>query len=464
MSDMKRPVLIVDDEPRNVKILAAFLEMEGFEPIPAYGGEQALELAAKQIPEIILLDIMMPDLDGYEVTRRLKANPRTEKIPVILVTALSGADHCATGLDAGADEFLSKPVNRSELTARVRALCRISEMQRELELRQKIVRSLIGDQRNDSSKRPVILIVEDDERQARQISAVFEADGYAPIIASTAASARNFLAKERPALILLDLVLPDVDGFEFMDEIESDKQLREIPVIVLTALNDLDRRISSIERGAQDYMIKPVGNTELLARVRAGLRRTSSQQDLKRPVQQFQESSVTDGLTGVRNRQYLEADLKYRIEQARREPERPFSVVMVDIDHFKKFNEQYGHVVGDQILRSVAKCLCEKLRAADIVNRYGGDEFCIVLPQADTQKARAVAERLREAISKSRLEQLEGEELTVSIGLATFQPSDTGVEDLVGRCNAALYAAKNGGRNQVRADVQVDGSAEEAQA
>ncbi len=174
----KARILVVDDEPRNVKLLSAHLTGDGFATLAAYNGEQALHMAAREKPDVILLDIMMPDLDGFEVTRRLKADPYTHHIPVVLVTSLDGSDNRVKGLDAGADEFLTKPINSTELLARVRALQRMKQMQDELRIRKQITQRIIRETSAKESDQQSVLIVEDDEWQSKQISDVLNAKGF----------------------------------------------------------------------------------------------------------------------------------------------------------------------------------------------------------------------------------------------------------------------------------------------
>ncbi len=442
-------ILVVDDEPRNVKLLSAHLSSDGFEPMGAFNGTEALQLATSENPDVILLDIMMPDMDGFEVTRRLKADSMTRHIPVVLVTSLDGSGNRVKGLDAGADEFLTKPVNRAELLVRVRALQRMKQMQDELQNRKKIVSKIVDEPHFDSKNQASILLVEDDERLCKQLSDILGAADYHTVRADSATMAKEVLTHHLPDLILLDRLLPDRDGLSLLDEWKADDQLKALPVIVITAVNDLERKIEGIEHGADDYLIKPIENNELLARVRAGLRRSSTQRRLLQDIEHLKHNTVTDRLTGVRNRQYLDADLEHRFAQSHRDLQRMFSAIMLDIDHFKQINDQFGHMIGDTVLRRVAQLLQETARTADIVTRFGGEEFCIVLPETELDTAQGVAERLRRVIDEHAFSGVGDGHITVSLGVATFSTSDNIVTDLLARADAALYKAKEGGRNQV---------------
>ncbi len=442
-------VLVVDDEPRNVKLIGAIVGGAGWRSIEAGDGAQALELARTTAPHVILLDVMMPGLDGFEVTRRLKADPLTRHIPVVLVTSLDGKDNRVKGLDAGADEFLTKPVNRVELMARVRALHRMNQMQAELLTRAQITQKILASGADNPTAGMSILLIEDEHSQALQLATLLREEGMDVILADTATAARTRLAQFVPDLIILDILLPDMNGLDLLDSLKKDERLQDIPVLVTTGLSDLDNKVRGLELGADDYLVKPIDDSELLARIRAAYRRSRAQRQLRQNVDRLLADNVTDRLTGVRNRHYLDADLEYRFALAKRQTERGFAVAMADIDHFKSVNDRFGHLAGDAVLRKVAKFLQEEARSADIVARYGGEEFCLIFPETDAAGARLVAERMRAAIAAQRFDGLGGQPVTVSFGLATCSAVDRTFKDLLKRADEALYQAKGGGRNRV---------------
>lgn len=442
-------VLVVDDEPRNIKLLSAHLNAEGYEVLAASNGEEALQMAGSENPDLILLDIMMPEMDGFEATRRLKVDPLTQHIPVVLVTSLDGSESRVKGLDAGADEFLTKPVNRAELLVRVRALLRMKQMQDELLNRREIASRLNNNGRAGSADHATVLVVEDDLRMGKQISDILRSSGYQTVEAISIAAAREVVAHIMPDLILLDRLLPDGDGLVLLDEWKADAQLSNVPLIIITGISDLNRKIEGIEHGADDYLIKPIENNEMLARIRAGLRRSSAQLALRQDIDRLKMDTVTDRLTGVRNRHYLDADLEHRFSQSRRNPQRAFSLAMLDIDHFKQVNDQYGHMIGDTVLRRVAQLLQQTARTADIVTRYGGEEFCVVMPETESAAAQHAAERLRQTVADHKFDGIGDESVTVSLGVATFSSDDKHDVELLARADAALYQAKAGGRNRV---------------
>ena len=444
----KGHVLVVDDEPTNVKLIEAHLKAEGFDFTPAYDGQSALNLAKEKLPDVILLDVMMPDMDGFLVTGKLKEDPATRDIPVVLVTALDGSDNRVRGLNAGADDFLTKPVNRFELLARVRALHQMKLLQDELKNRLAIAKNMVDHHEDDQPKPKSVMIVDDDINLSKQYCKILEGQQFLTCTCLSVKSALEKLASKQPDIILLDRLLPDKDGIDFLEELKSDERYRHIPVIILTAMTDLEPKIEGIERGADDYLVKPIDHTELVARIRAGLRRSETQAELKRDLVTAQVTTVTDRLTQVRNRHYFESDMEYRIAQANRHDDRVFCVLMVDIDHFKHINDDYGHLIGDSVLRTVAQELEKQARTSDIVTRYGGEEFAVVLPETELQEASNVAERMRSHIEALAIDGVK-ESVTASFGISQYQKGDHSYSDIVERADQALYEAKEQGRNQV---------------
>jgi two-component system, cell cycle response regulator len=445
----KRKILVVDDEKRNVKLLSAYLLADGFQPIEAFNGLQAIELTEAENPDVILLDIMMPNMNGFEVTEHLKNNPKTRHIPIVLVTSLDGSDNRVKGLSIGADEFLTKPINRSELLARVRALQRMKQMQQELQNRRQIIASISSNIIEKHAEQKHVLLVEDDDVLCKHIIKVLTPAGFKITLADSLVSAREQISMQAPDIVLLDRVLPDGEGLILLTELKSNSIYSDLPVIIITALDDLEQKIAGIECGADDYLIKPVEHNELLARVRAGVRRYVTTTNLKRDLAEAQKNTVTDQLTTVRNRYYLDTDLDYRCEQAKRYPERSFAILMIDIDLFKSINDIYGHLAGDNVLRIVANQLQKDARTADIVTRYGGEEFCVVLPETDMNEAHVIAERMRHSVESLKFTALGDQSVTISIGVAVFESSSDEVVSLIARADKAMYSAKESGRNKV---------------
>jgi len=455
---MTARVLVVDDVELNVKLLEAKLSSEYFQVIPAFNGPSALELAESEMPDIILLDVMMPRMDGFEACRRLKANPRTTDIPVVMVTALSDIADRLRGLEAGADDFLTKPVNDIALFARVRSLVRLKRMMEELRLREEVC-GRFGSQ--DEQVGPAhgvrgaqILLVEQQGFGASRI-----ADTLAPIAESlrqvgTGDEAQAAL-DESVELVILSLSIPDGDPLRLVSQWRASECFRQLPILLLADENELPRLAKGLDLGANDYLIRPVDRNELLARVRSQVRRMRLQERLHENYRRSLSLALTDELTGLYNRRYVVAHLEeLLLRKGADNGPGETTLMMFDVDHFKAVNDQHGHPAGDDVLRQLADRALRGVRSIDLVARLGGEEFVVVMPETDLNAGVMVAERLRQAIaSEPFLIHAIGERrpVTISIGVAVAASGDT-VDTLLQRADDALYEAKNAGRNKVVAE------------
>jgi len=302
----------------------------------------------------------------------------------------------------------------------------------------------------------LILVVDDILLNLQFIAEVLESAGYEITLASSGKQAIERMQLVRPDLILLDLMMPDMNGFEVCDEIKSDLSLADIPIIFITASNEEEDVLQAFDKGAVDYIVKPFNTHELLARIRTHLELRYTQCQLKKMLQEQKELirnleklANTDSLTGVWNRRYL-LNIAEKETQRSRRYNRPLSVLMIDIDHFKNVNDTYGHAVGDDVLMTMTETIINYLRNLDILGRFGGEEFVVLLPETDNKAAVITAERIRVNIEQINIP-VDGKSvsITVSIGVASYQKGDANIDALIQRADAALYQAKNQGRNRV---------------
>lgn len=258
------------------------------------------------------------------------------------------------------------------------------------------------------------------------------------------------LLSESIDVILCDVEMPGMDGFKFLRMVASREELQDIPVILLTSHGDDETKIRGLEEGASDYVTKPFNPAELLARVKVQLKIKSLQDRLKESNRQLRELSLTDALTGLANRRHLMDILTVEFERSRR-TDTPFSLLMLDLDHFKRINDDYGHQQGDTVLRALAELMKSHLRQYDTAARYGGEEFALVLPETDLVEAAGVAERLRREVAELVFAgPLNGLSLTTSVGVASTPHKQINhVEDMIRIADEALYSAKESGRNRV---------------
>lgn len=449
-------VLVVDDVPANVKLLEAKLTNEYYDVITAKDGFECIEQTKAKKPDLILLDVMMPGIDGFETCKRLKADPDVSHIPVVMVTALSDPSDRVAGLEAGADDFITKPINDTALFARVRSLVRIKVLIDELRLRGKSG-SQLGMSASDFALNfdvtgSHLLLIDDDVVQVRRISEKMTSAGYKVTQFDDHKIALDFARNDNQPidLIMISTQLADIDGLRLATQFKAIEQVRHLPIVMLVEEDEQHLMLKGLELGVNDYLITPVDFNEMMARVKTQIRRKKYQEALKSNYQESVSMAVTDGLTKLYNRHYLDTHLKNLVRQAV-EQQRALSVVIMDMDHFKKVNDTYGHASGDEVLKTLAEVIVKTIRSADLAARYGGEEFVVLMPETDAVRAYEAAERLRKAVEATDFVIPHPEsplKKTTSIGFATLQHNDT-PESLLKRADEALYEAKNSGRNKV---------------
>jgi two-component system cell cycle response regulator len=449
---MSARILVVDDIEANVKLLEAKLAAEYYDVLTANDGPTALAIAASECPDIILLDVMMPGMDGFAVCRRLKDDPITRHIPVVLVTALDGRSDRIAGLDAGADEFLTKPIDDVMLFARVRSLTRLKQVMDELRAREASGRRIgiiAGAAARLGGTGGRVLVVDDNERQAQRLMTELAIE-HRPVM-ETEPDKAHLTARGPVDLIIVNATARTFDGLRFCATIRSDEATRHLPILAIVDPDERGRLVKALEIGVNDLLTKPIDPQEMAARARTQIRRKRYTDFLRDNLDHSLELAVTDQLTGLHNRRYMEGQLGALVKRAAHGGD-PVSALMIDIDHFKKINDNFGHDIGDEVLREFAVRLASNVRAIDLPCRYGGEEFTVIMPGAQLVDAQRVAERIRLHVAGSPFRVSGGRELlsvTISIGVAaTLGEADT-PDTLIKRADEAVYEAKAAGRNKV---------------
>jgi two-component system cell cycle response regulator len=451
---MSASVLVVDDIAANVKLLEARLSAEYFEVATARSGAEALAQAERRPPDIVILDVMMPGMDGFEVCRRLKASTRTAHVPVIIVTALDQIADRVRGLEAGADDFLTKPISDVALIARVKSLTRMKMLTDELH--QRFERARAGSDAPQptldaiAGTAPGRIMLVDDRRSSYERLAQMLRDGNEIDVETDAHEALIKIAEGDYELAIVNLALASFDPLRLCAQIRSLERTRLMPILVIAEPDETVRLTRALEIGINDYVARPIVRPELAARVRTQIRRKRFTDYLRRDLQNTIDMAVTDALTGLHNRRYMESQLQGMMEQADARG-RPLAIQILDIDHFKAINDTHGHDAGDDVLREFAERVRANVRGIDLVCRMGGEEFVVVMPDTDSALARLVGERVRQRIAGAPFMIAAGSrdiDVTVSIGIATRAPGES-IETVMKRADQALYAAKHGGRNRV---------------
>ena len=456
---MTARVLVVDDIPANVKLLEARLSAEYFDVVTAMSGRDALAICDRAECDLVLLDVMMPDMDGFEVCRRLKSNPVTHHIPVIMVTALDQPSDKVRGLEAGADDFLPKPISELALIARVRSLARLKMVTDELRMRVLTsheigIESPEREAVADTGRNGRVLIVDDRPASYERIAATLAKEHDVEVEADPS-QALFHAADGNYDLLIVSLGLENFDALRLCSQIRSLDRTRNLPILAITEPDNTARMLRGLEIGVNDFLIRPVDKNELLARARSQVRKRRYTERLRDNVQMSIEMAITDALTGLFNRRYMESHLGTLIEQAAARG-KPLSALILDIDYFKAINDSHGHDAGDDVLRDFALRIKRSIRGIDLACRYGGEEFVIVMPETDMAVAAMVAERLRRRIAAEPFAIAQGTRqipVTISIGIAGLRGKDDTAAALLKRADQALYRAKRDGRNRVVPDA-----------
>ncbi len=449
---MTARILVVDDVETNVRLLEAKLTLEYYDVLSCNDGASALTIAARERPDIILLDVMMPGMDGFETCRRLKADPVTRHIPVVLVTALDGRDDKIRGLDAGADDFVTKPIDDLLLFARVRSLVRLKAVMDELRDREESGRRMgvdadgAGRLRGSGGR---VLIVDDNESQANRIADQLATD-HRPVIEADPDKAL-VAAQGLIDLIIVNVSSSGFDGLRLVAQIRSKEGLRRAPILAVVDPADRPRLVKALELGANDILTKPVDPEELAARGRTQIRRKRYTDFLRQRLDYSLEMAVTE-LADRSTQPPLYGGTASDYGQPDRAGGDPVAVLVIDIDHFKAVNDGFGHDAGDEVLREFAVRLATNVRAIDLPCRHGGEEFVVVMPGTGLEDAVMIADRIRRDVATTPFRILDGDEhltITVSIGVAATLGADDLPDALIKRADEGVYEAKARGRNKV---------------
>ena len=444
---MSARILVVDDLAPNLHLLKVKLQAEYYDVVTARSGYEALDIAGKEKLDLILMDAMMPGMNGFEACEKLKQNPKTWHIPVIMVTALEETKDRIAGLEAGADDFITKPIDDFNLMARVKSLLRLKMVTDQL-------LSHTGHTKGNS--RPLlekihdrsgkILLVEDHDFRAEKISKPL-LKKHKVVVESDPDKAVK-LASSGMDLIIVSLVSENFDGLRVCASLRFKEDSRDIPILIVGDPEDEARLIRAYDIGINDTLMRPIEKQEMHARVNTLLRRKLYADSLRENFNENLEMVVSDPLTGLGNRRYFDRTIEPFFE-ALEDKDEAFSIMVFDIDHFKRVNDILGHDMGDQILKEVATRLVTNMRAVDVVSRYGGEEFMIAMPKTEENDALVAADRIRALIAGTPI-YVDGQALriTTSAGVAQVQKGEQ-LRDVFKRADDALYKAKQAGRNKV---------------
>lgn len=449
-------ILIVDDVATNRIVLKVKLASACYEVLQASTGAEALKRARLDSPDLILLDQMMPDIDGATLCQRLKDDPATACIPVIMITARNDDASRINALRAGADEFMTKPLDELTLLARVRSLLRARDTVEELRLRDRTCRELgFAEPANNFTLPSTIAMVAADTVTAMAWKAALgKSTRHRVIVISKEQALMQSTADNVPDVYVIacDLAKPD-EGLRLMSELRSRPRTRHSAVLMVIPKGESHKSATALDLGANDLMIEGFNPEELCLRLQTQIKRKTMSDRLRETVRDGLRMAVIDPLTGLYNRRYAMPHLA-RIADRAKITGRPFAVMVLDLDRFKIVNDTHGHAAGDTVLQEVAARIKDNMRGVDMVARIGGEEFLVAMPDTQLEEARMAAERLCRVID-NRPVLLKGGAVNVSVSMSIGvamggQEGDTqSVDELIAGADKALYAAKSDGRNQV---------------
>lgn len=438
-------ILVADDTPENVILLSRILEMRGYTVREARNGVEAIEVARAISPDLIILDVNMPEMDGVEACAQLKLDERTREIPVIFISALDSIEDKLRAFRAGGVDYIPKPFEWEEVEARVETHIVIRQLRVQLESANRELAARIKELTHSEE-----LLGERERELSAFVSAlpnlsfILNEEGrYVEVLSSET----GLLPAEREELVgsLITETIPAPASVALMDAllkaIETEKiQIVEYEIPVLAGGKHwFEGRLTLMEKDPDGHSRVVFVATEISERIRL--------------YQEVQRLANEDVLTSCYNRRYFMVLAALEIHRALRY-KRPLSLLMVDVDHFKGLNDHYGHQIGDTLLCRIVELCKEMLRSVDILGRYGGDEFIIVMPETTLSGGLQAAERIRAKIKEIAVDTSEGKlSLTVSVGVASFEKcldQAQTIDELIRRADQALYAAKAAGRDCAR--------------
>ncbi|MEM9523729.1 MAG: diguanylate cyclase [Pseudomonadota bacterium] len=446
-------ILVVDDVSTNRIVLKVKLTTACYEVILANDAEQALRMVRDTMPDLIIASVDMDGLGGLELCEYLKASPMTAQIPILLMTGQPNRMVTLAALRAGAEDFLTKPLHETTLLARLRCQLRARDLADELHLRTRTSRELGFAETVPRLDRPGhVILMGGSPAEAEVITGALFSQGRHETTHMDRASLLTAPETDRPcdAVVMLpgpDAAPPDLSG---LAELRSRTPTRHAAILPLLPSDHANAETAALDMGASDCLVQPVDLEEFTLRIIRQLRQKQLADHLRASARRSMALAATDPLTGLHNRRYAEHHLK-RIMHRARKNRRRFALMLLDLDRFKSVNDSFGHSAGDKVLKEIAARLRDNLRSVDLIARFGGEEFLVVLPETSIIDARIAAERLRDWIKTRPVDLGDGRFLTitVSIGLAISDGTDGAVTDLLARADQALYASKSDGRNLV---------------
>ncbi len=433
-------IIIVISNNVERQYMKNILQGEGYQTIIADNLRHAREISMSNAsPHIVIIDYLVEDPEAYLV--------RPPNVAFIILLERE-EKQMVNALPYEPDDFLYRPLTKTEILYRIKRLQNLFFFYQEKE-----VEFITPNKKNLEEETATILVVEDNKIERHKMHDFLLSMEYKVLSAADGQEAYHYIQEYTPDLILLDLVLPEIDGIKLLQKIRKRKELLQVPVIIISGLSDTESKLKVLEIGADDFIQKPVNFDELKARMKSVLRKKYHFEKITQDYQMAVERAITDSLTGLYNHGYFYEFIHREINRCRRY-QYPLTLIIGDIDHFKNYNDTHGHPKGDAVLKTVGQIIKQNTRIVDMAARYGGEEFGIVLTETDLKGGLIVAEKLRYLIESHPFpgqEAQPGRNLTISMGVSSIPAGEqnTTYSELIDKSDRALYTAKEQGRNQI---------------
>lgn len=447
---MSGKVLVVDDMPFNLKLIQAKLKKGYYTVYTATNGLEAIEVARRVGPDVIVMDAVMPYMSGFEAIRVLRGEVGTAHIPIIMLSALDAHQDKIMALSVGADDFLRKPVNGKEIVARIKSMIRLKVMYDELRMREKIARSFgirttrFDFQDTDGAK---VLLVEEDEYLCSKITNKLSENKMQVIKCDDVLGLECGSDTGDYDVIIISLLMRRFDGLRVCATIRNMDRYKHTPILVIVDDGDEYGLETSLDLGAHDAIMSPIEENELLARCRAQVKKRRYHDHLVSHYKQSLMDSIVDDTTHLYNRRYFDGHMRNIVLQ-KSTVEDGFALMILDLDQFKNINDTFGHLAGNEVLAEVAIRISDSVRAHDLCARYAGDEFVVLMSHVNPSEAKYISDRICKQIKDSPFVIKAADvpiNCTASAGVTMLRADDT-VETFFQRADTNLYAAKNAGR------------------
>lgn len=449
---MSARILIVTDVPASVRLPEARLASEYYHVASAGSGPEAIVLMDEWPPDVILLDAAIPGIGAFELCQRLRARPRTSDIPIVVMTARGEPAEKARGLAAGADDFLSKPIEPDGVLTRVRGLVRLKRLRDEWRARAETACTLgflDGFAKVPSIAGAQALIVDDWEFEAKLLREGLLREEVTCGIAHGEGEVLSLASATSFDLIVISLSIATADPLALASCLRTNVLTRDVPLLLIAEGGGRERLPRGLDLGLNDWLLRPLDESELRVRARNQIQRRLYQRRLRADLDHAFKLVLSDPLTGLYNQRYLIRHLGNLLASV---PSDNLGVLMIDVDNLERVNDTYGRAMGDHALKAVAGTLRANLRVFDTLARHGGQRFVAVMPGAGIGEATGAGERLRDAVGQMRFQPYgkgSPHRLTVSIGVAAGGGVEQSAEALLQVANRALDGAKRVGRNRV---------------